>query len=217
MKYIQKGKEPQVFSEWKAKQRPLGVNYNNYNDFRNPEKDSVHSSLLSEQGYICCYCCQRVDKTNSHIEHLDPQSKTDAELSVEYTNMLASCGRDTNKPDYRWPDYCGNKKGDLAIKVSPLQANCEEFFNYSSTGEILPTANNLAQQKDAQTTIEVLGLNHYDLMQGRIQALEALQGIMTQEEAELLAQVCQQMNAQGRYQPFCNAVLYFLKDYFGVS
>ena len=215
MKYIQKGKEPQNFSDWKTTQKSLGVNYN-YKSFRNPEKDSVHSSLLSEQGYICCYCCQRVDKTNSHIEHLDPQSKTDAELSVEYTNMLASCGRDTNKPGYRWPEYCGNKKGDLAIEVSPLQANCEEFFDYSSTGEILPTANNLAHQKDAQTTIKVLGLNHYDLTQGRIQALEALEGI-TQEDAELLAQVCQQMNAQGRYQPFCNAVLYFLKNYFGVS
>jgi uncharacterized protein (TIGR02646 family) len=215
MKYIQKGKEPQNFSDWKTTQKSLGVNYN-YKSFRNPEKGSVHSSLLSEQGYICCYCCQRVDKTNSHIEHLDPQSKTDAELSVEYTNMLAACGRDTNKPEYRWPEYGGNKKGDRAIGVSPLQANCEEFFNYSSTGEILPTANNLAHQKDAQRTIEVLGLNHSDLTKGRIQALQALEGI-TQEEAELLAQVCEQMNAQGRYQPFCNAVLYFLKNYFGVS
>ena len=61
-----------------------------------------------------------------------------------------------------------------------------------------------------------MGLNHFDLTEGRKQAFEALEGI-TQEEAELLAQVCQQMNAQGRYQPFCNAVLYFLKDYFGVS
>ena len=216
MKYIQKGKEPQIFSDWKATQMSLGVNYH-YKRLPNPEKGAVHISLLSEQGYICCYCCKRVEQSNSHIEHLDPQSKTDAELSVEYSNMLASCGRDTNKPEYCWPEYCGNKKGDLAIRVSPLQANCEEFFNYSSTGEILPTANNLAHQKDAQTTINVLGLNHYDLTQGRIQALEALQGIMTQEEAELLAQVCQQMNAQGRYQPFCNTVLYFLKNYFGVS
>ena len=215
MKYIQKGKEPQIFSDWKAIQKPVG-NYH-YKHFLNPERKAVHISLLSEQGYICCYCCNKVDQSNSHIEHLDPQSKTDAELSVEYTNMLASCGRDTNKPEYRWSEYCGNKKGDLAIGVSPLQANCEEFFDYSSTGEILPTANNLAHQKDAQTTINVLGLNHYDLTQGRIQALEALQGIITQEEAELLAQVCQQMNVQGRYQPFCNAVLYFLKNYFGVS
>ena len=217
MKYIQKGKEPQIFSKWKAKQRPLGVNYADYEYLSNPERKAVHISLLSEQGYICCYCCKRVEQSNSHIEHLDPQSKTDAELSVEYTNMLASCGRDTNKPEYRWPEYCGNKKGDLAIGVSPLQANCEEFFNYSSTGEIRPTENNLDHQKDAQTTINVLGLNHYDLTQGRIQALEALQGIMTQEEAELLAQVCQQMNWEGRYQPFCNAVLCFLKNYFGVS
>jgi uncharacterized protein (TIGR02646 family) len=153
----------------------------------------------------------RVEQSNSHIEHLAPQSKTDSELSLDYTNMLGSCGRYPN-----WPEYCGNKKQNLAIAVSPLQANCEEFFSYSSTGEILPTTNNPTHQKDAQTTIEVLGLNHYDLTQGRIQALEALQGI-TQSEAELLARVCQQMNAQGRYQPFCNAVLYFLKNYFGVA
>lgn len=215
MKYIQKGKEPQNFSDWKAKQKSLGVNYH-YKCLLNPEKGSVHISLLREQGYICCYCCNSVDQSNSHIEHLDPQSKTDAQLSVEYTNMLASCGRDTNKPEYCWPEYCGNKKGDIAIGVSPLQTNCEEFFKYSSTGEILPTANNLAHQKDAQTTIEVLGLNHFDLTDGRKQAFEALEGI-TQEEAELLAQVCQEKNAQGRYQPFCNAVLYFLKNYFGVS
>ena len=210
MKYIQKGKEPQKFSDWKATQKSLGVNYD-YKYLSNPEKKAVHISLLSEQGYICCYCCSRVDQIDSHIEHLAPQSKTDSELSLDYKNMLGSCGRYPN-----WPEYCGNKKGDLAIGVSPLQANCEEFFDYSSTGEILPTANNLAHQKDAHTTIEVLGLNHFDLTEGRKQAFEALEGI-TQEEAELLAQVCQQMNAQGRYLPFCNAVLYFLKDYFGVS
>jgi uncharacterized protein (TIGR02646 family) len=210
MKYIQKGKEPQILSNWKVIQKPT-PNYH-YEYFLNPERAAVHISLLSEQGYICCYCCRSVEQSKSHIEHLAPQSKTDAELSVDYTNMLASCGRDQN-----WPEYCGHKKADLAIAVSPLQANCEEFFNYSSTGEILPTANNLAHQKDAQRTIEVLGLNHYELTKGRIKALEALQGIMTQEEAELLAQVCQQMDAQGRYQPFCKAVLYFLKDYFGVA
>ena len=215
MKYIQKGKEPENFSKWKAKQKSIGVNYD-FNSLRKPEKAEVHNSLLSEQGYICCYCCMRVEQSNSHIEHLAPQSKTDAELSVEYTNMLASWGRDTNKPEYRWPEYCGHKKGHLAIGVSPLQANCEEFFNYSSSGEILPIANNLAYQKDAHRTIEVLGLNHSDLTKGRIKALQALEGI-TQEEAELLAQVCQQMNGEGRYQPFCNAVLYFLKNYFGVS
>jgi len=210
MKYIQKGKEPQNFSDWKATQKSLGVNYD-YECLSNPEKKAVHISLLSEQGYICCYCCMRVEQSNSHIEHLAPQSKTDSELSVDYTNMLASCGRD---PD--WPEYCGNKKKNLAIGVSPLQSNCEDFFSYSSNGEILPTTNNLNYQKDANTTIQVLGLNHYDLTQGRIQALEALKGIMTPEEAELLGEVCQQMDAQGRYQPFCNAVLYFLKNYFGV-
>ncbi|MCW6050360.1 TIGR02646 family protein [Lyngbya sp. CCAP 1446/10] len=210
MKYIKKGKEPQDFSDWKATQKSLGVNYG-YKNLQNPEKGAVHSYLLSEQGYICCYCCQRVEQSNSHIEHLAPQSKTDSELSLDYTNMLGSCGRVPN-----WPEYCGNKKQNIAIAVSPLKSNCEDFFSYSSTGEILPTTNNLDEEKDAEITIKVLGLNHYDLTQGRIQALEALKGMTTQEEAELLGEVCQQMDAQGRYQPFCNAVLYFLKNYFGV-
>src|SRR4028119_572152 len=122
MKYIQKGKEPENFSKWKAKQKSIGVNYD-FNSLRKPEKAEVHNSLLSEQDYICCYCCMRVEQSNSHIEHLAPQSKTDSELSVDYTNMLASCGRD---PD--WPEYCGNKKKNLAIGVSPLQSNCEDFL-----------------------------------------------------------------------------------------
>ena len=72
MKYIQKRQEPQIFSEWKATQKPVG-NYH-YKHFLNPERKAVHISLLSEQGYICCYCCKSVDQSNSHIEHLDPQS-----------------------------------------------------------------------------------------------------------------------------------------------
>ena len=211
MKYIQKRKEPQDFSKWKDTQKSINVNYH-YRYLLNPEKRSVHSFLLIEQGYICCYCCKRVEQSKSHIEHLAPQSKTDAELSLDYINMLGSCGRD---PD--WPEYCGNKKQNLAIAVSPLQSNCEDFFTYSSNGEIVPTTKNLAGKKDAETTIEVLALNHYDLTHGRIQALKALEGIMTQEEAELLAQFCKKMNPQGQYQPFCNAILYYLKDYFGVD
>jgi hypothetical protein len=78
MKYIQKGKEPENFSDWKATQQSLGVNYD-YKYLSNPEKKAVHISLLSEQGYICCYCCMRVEQSNSHIEHLAPQSKTDSE------------------------------------------------------------------------------------------------------------------------------------------
>jgi len=65
MKYIQ-GKEPQIFSDWKDKQKSIGVNYD-YDSLYNPEKRAVHNSLLSEQGYICCYCCRSVEQSNSHI------------------------------------------------------------------------------------------------------------------------------------------------------
>lgn len=91
MKHIKKSEEPQEFKDWKQQQKSTGINYN-YESFQNPEKRLVHSALLSEQGYICCYCCQKIEKETSHIEHFSPQSKTDAELSVTYSNLLASCG-----------------------------------------------------------------------------------------------------------------------------
>lgn len=211
MKYIRKENEPQEFTEWKAQQKSIGVN-SDYKSLPNPEKGLVQQSLLNEQGYICCYCCMRIKKNTSHIEHLDPQSKTDADLSVEYNNMLASCGSYEN-----WPKHCGNKKKNSRIEVSPLQANCEDFFIYSSNGEIEP-ANHLNQQEasKARTTIDIVGLNDEDLKQARINALDALQGI-TKEQAEKLAQVCMQRNAQQQYQPFCTAVLYYLKRYFGIQ
>jgi len=205
MKYIRKGNEPQEFTEWKAQQKFVGVNCN-YGSLQNPEKRLVHQSLLHEQGYICCYCCMRVATDTSHIEHLNPQSKTDSDLSVEYTNMLASCGSSKH-----WPKNCGNNKKDNAIMVSPLQSNCEDFFSYSSNGKI-EAANNLNQKHndDVRKTIDILGLNDYDLTQARINALNALQGI-TNDEAQQLAQVCMQKNTQYEYEPFCIAVLYYLK------
>ncbi|MCL1467640.1 retron system putative HNH endonuclease [Argonema galeatum] len=211
MKYIRKGNEPQEFTEWKAQQKFVGVNCN-YGSLQNPEKRLVHQSLLHEQGYICCYCCMRVATDTSHIEHLNPQSKTDSDLSVEYTNMLASCGSSKH-----WPKHCGNNKKDNAIMVSPLQSNCEDLFSYSSNGKI-EAANNLNQKHndDVRKTIDILGLNDYDLTQARINALDALQGI-TNDEAQQLAQVCMQKNTQDEYEPFCTAVLYYLKRYFGVQ
>ena len=208
MKYIQKGNEPPEFTQWKEQQKPLGVKYCNYEYLQNPEKRLTHEALLREQGYICCYCCQRIDKKTSHIEHLEPQSKTEVELSVDYANLLTSCGRDGN-----WPNHCGHKRGNKPIPVSPLLGNCEAFFRYSGGGEILPT-NASDKKAAAETTIDILGLNAYDLKKMRIEAIDVWIG-MTEEEAQLVAQDFQQQDPEGKYQPFCMAVLYYLKEYYG--
>jgi uncharacterized protein (TIGR02646 family) len=211
MKYIQKRSEPQKFTQWKSVQKSIGVNCD-YPSLQNPEKGLVHNSLLHEQGYICCYCCMRIVKDTSHIEHLDPQSETDADLSIDYNNLLASCGSSNH-----WPKHCGNKKKNSSIEVSPLQANCEGYFSYYSNGQIVPASDLQQPEADkSRRTIDILGPNDYDLTQGRINALESLKGL-TNDQAKKFAQICLQRNAQEQYQPFCTAVLYYLKQYFGIQ
>lgn len=212
MKYIQKQEEPQNFKDWKQQQKSIGVNCG-YESFQNPEKRLVHLALLREQGYICCYCCQKIEKETSHIEHFLPQSKTDAELSVTYSNLLASCGSHQH-----WPKHCGNQRENHPVPVSPLQTNCENHFRYTVEGEIIPT-NNLELQDKAKETIDILNLNHSDLKKMRSEAIEAL-GIaesLTEEEAQKLANFYSQLDEQERYQPFCVAILYSLRSYFMIK
>lgn len=72
MKYIKKNPEPAAFAQWKqqsnADWKP------NWDNFQKPEKPIVHDALLSEQGYICCYCGQRINQITSHIEHFQPRT-----------------------------------------------------------------------------------------------------------------------------------------------
>ncbi|WP_071188519.1 retron system putative HNH endonuclease [Trichormus sp. NMC-1] len=65
MKYIEKGEEPEIFTNWKAQENDDWKPYWNTKDtnFQAPEKPVVHDALLIEQGYICCYCGMRIFRT----------------------------------------------------------------------------------------------------------------------------------------------------------
>lgn len=89
MKHIKKNQEPQNFTDWK-KRANEDWQPNWKENFQAPEKTEVHEALLTEQGYICCYCGRRIDYQSSHIEHFQPR-KHYPELALEYTNLLASC------------------------------------------------------------------------------------------------------------------------------
>jgi uncharacterized protein (TIGR02646 family) len=223
MKYVKKGEEPKSFTDWKSQENEDWKP--SWDNFQAPEKLEVHDSLLREQGYICCYCGMRIATANSnikpnvdtsHIEHLKPR-KHYPELALEYENLIASCQaeRDKNPPP---PIRCGHKKGDWYdehLMVSPLDGNCQEFFAYSGSGEILPTDN--PDKQAAKTTIEKLGLNIDKLIAMRREAIEgvllAIDGL-TEAEIQQLAQSYNQLDKQGRYTPFCAAIAYIFKQYF---
>lgn len=169
MKYIKKSQEPESFTVWKnlanEDWQPT------WDDFRKPQKTDVHNSLLQEQGFICCYCGRRITKDISHIEHLKPRYPY-TELALEYTNMLASCQRERERKE---PLHCGSKKDhwyNEDLMVSPINANCEEFFKYTDDGQILATDN--SKKLAAETTIDKLGLNIDKLKDLRTKALEPI-------------------------------------------
>ena len=216
MKYIKKGEEPESFKTWKALARTT-PNWG-YSYLQNPEKRELHEALIREQGYICCYCGMRIIRESSHIEHLKPQSLPDPDLSVDYTNLLASCQREREP---KKPIHCGVAKDDWYdenLMVSPLNPNCKDFFIYTDDGQILATD---ASEKNAAATktIKQLRLDIPKLKAMREEVIKnLLVGLdvftLTEEEKQKLLQGFEQPDANGQYEEFCGAIAYILNQYF---
>lgn len=136
MKYVQKRQPPALFEAWKNKANADWAP--KYVDLQKPEKQDLHLALLSEQGWVCCYCGRSVSMIDSHIEHFRPQGQR-ADLVLTYENLLASCIRETSPG---MPLHCGHAKGDNfdeALHLSPLDPACENYFAYTLQGEVIAT------------------------------------------------------------------------------
>ena len=221
MKYIQKQEVPPEFLEWQAKSNE---NWQaDWDNFQNPEKRIVHQSLLTEQGYICCYCQRRISLNDSHIEHFKPKDKKYyPELALDYSNLLSSCQKERQK---REPRHCGSLKDnwyDEKLTVSPLKENCIEYFHYAIDGQIIPN-----KQKDkleaAQITIDKLGLNIPNLIRERRGVIETIITLIsslnekTLEEKiriiELQIAYKKKLDVEARYQEFCAVQIFILQKY----
>lgn len=215
MKHIKKNQEPQNFTDWK-KRANEDWQPNWKENFQAPEKTEVHEALLTEQGYICCYCGRRIDYQSSHIEHFQPR-KHYPELALEYTNLLASCpgypeDEDPKLGSQATQAHCGQKKGawyDRDLTVSPLIGDCADYFRYTRDGQILPTEI-LSMQPAAKETIEQLGLNCSSSERARKKVIEAIPDGLTREEAQKLIQAYEQLNEQGKHIRFCATLIYRL-------
>lgn len=137
MKYVAKGQAPPTFEQWKLAGDEGWAPV--YSDLRQPEKGDLHAALLREQGWVCCYCGQLVDKKDSHIEHYRPQNSYPA-LDLDYANLFCSCN---TVIEPRSPLHCGQAKGgkfDEILQIAPSDPGCEKRFIYAADGQILPKA-----------------------------------------------------------------------------
>ncbi|MFZ4557823.1 MAG: retron system putative HNH endonuclease [Pseudanabaena sp.] len=212
MKYIPKdsSREPESVKQWKR----LAANDPNYGYkfLRSDERKDLLKALIEEQGNICCYCGMAIDRENSHVEHLYTQT-SHPHLSLEYTNLLASCGiSETYRPAYNselhCQEHCGRKRQHSDLSIKPTDYDCESKFRYTGEGEILP--------KD-DLSVKSLNLNYTELRKLRKAAIEAAKSLLEEdfsnEEIDLFVKSFEKRDHDGKFQPFCFVITYFLKSY----
>ncbi|OPA89514.1 hypothetical protein BFW86_13595 [Pseudomonas fluorescens] len=172
MRFIKKGGEPRALIEWRRENRatPHNLFYGKGSSF---PSDAVRQALLKEQFHLCAYTMRRLPtlaecqaegqgtQFSCHIEHVRAQKHHKAD-SIAYNNLVAcypssqtkvACGYGAVEKD----DY------DVAHEpfVSPLIANVERQFRYSSDGYVEGLTD------EAKATVEVLKLNHPTLVNDR--------------------------------------------------
>lgn len=202
MKYIRKGSEPQSLRAWRDGQ-PVenGRRINcGYDDMPSEVKQAVRASLLTEQGYLCCYTGRSVDETTSHIEHLKPQAACEDGEDIDYANLLVAYPGGTlvvpygaqAKADWYDPD----------LLVSPVHAGCETRFKFSQFGYITPVSE---QDQAAIETIRQLHLDHDELNESRKQVIQRtlIRLNRSKKQLESISRSYCSLNSDKRFNSYC--------------
>ena len=231
MKNIVKEKEPKTLVEYRCANKSnltyksARYIFDNYKD----KNKVLKQALLEDQGYICCYCMQRIEhKPNTKIEHFKPISKY-PEKTLDYNNLFVACNgittsKSTNKEKKRIR-HCDTSKGDCEgeQKTKKDNDNCNLTINpidgekyitkYSHNGEIeyLDLVENDIE--------EILNLNNHILKRNRKATLKAVITEITRKRnsAWIVSQIknkikeYQEKNKENKYKPYCKVIIYFLE------
>lgn len=175
MKRIFKNLPNKPLEQWRKKQKPEHLNFEN---LRDPERELVLEWLIKEQGALCCYTGIRIDADTSHIEHLKPQTicrKEGTQEDIAADNILAAFPKSASCPygaKYRGHWYGeDDQKKPAHLFVHPLMPDCESRFRYNWTGDVEATK---PQDAAARMTIERLGLGNGELEDRRRSAVKAI-------------------------------------------
>jgi uncharacterized protein (TIGR02646 family) len=208
VKSIQKQNEPQEFTDWKNQ---ANENWQpTWDTLRSQVKQRLKEALMAEQGYICCYCEDRLSENDSHIEHFIPQNNPSVD-PLDFSNLLCSCQDRLKKGE---PHHCGKLKDnwfDEKHLISPLDPTCEERFMFTGDGSIEP-AN--SSDKAAMETIERLGLNIRKLQNLRQQVIDPfLDENLSDKDLEQFVTSYLKQSKSGEFNPFWTTIHYLFKTY----
>jgi len=205
MKHIIKSPEPDFFIAWKKRRSTR-----KWKRLKNPTKSRLRTSIVKEQGYICCYCMREIpDNHTITIEHFYPKDprKGYAHKVFDYQNLMAACHGGRKDPPPRVLHCDAIKSNFLPPPISPLDKNCQEFFGYTFTGRIVAQD----QNPEAKATIRLLNLNSPRLVQQRRAAIETwLEELHEESNIEEEIEILEEKYKE-KFIPFCTAIIYVLR------
>ena len=201
MKHIQKQSPP---TELVAYRNTPGASYQDLFDNHHDTWELTRLSLAEEQGYICCYCGQRITGfEGTVIEHIFPKGTAEyAGMQLDYeNNLIASCDggkyRRRQNPNISLSDlHCDTNKDSTPIPINPLDSRCENMFMYDSNGDIY------GDGATAEATITILNLRSPILKNRRKAAIDAFSYQPNINWKEKYAQL-NTKNEHGEYTEFC--------------
>jgi uncharacterized protein (TIGR02646 family) len=220
MKRIIKGSEPLCLLQYRQTQ---DANYDGYHP-----KKPLKEALLTEQGYICCYCMQRISIDNMEIEHNKAKNEDCyPHLQLDYKNLIASCSGNRGKRlknlhcNGRKGYYEGKKNNEgkniiCKIKLNPADSdkNCENYIKYSSTGKIFSDDETINHELN-----EILNLNHEILVKNRKDTLSSVIIALNKEfpnktwSKEAIKKKLEELSskdAEDKYSPYCQIIVWYL-------
>lgn len=198
MIYIKRKEVPEFWHRFQTKNPTM-----RYDDLQNSEEGKAIRQKLREfnieqQHGLCAYCCREIDLHNSLNEHIKPRGLGKySNQSMDYTNIVASCDKEGKEE----ATCSAHKKNDYDEKfVSPLDSDCEKYFEYYPNGEVV------SDSDKGKYTIDLLNLNSYRLRQARAARLRICESY---KDLTLIKQVFIEPNADHKLESFTDIVRYF--------
>ncbi len=232
MKFIVKGKQPPALI---AIHKDKTKTYENdvCDNLKTIPKITVKSdtleSLMKDQGYICCYCMQKIytkgltsaSPLYPTIEHYiaqhTPQSKSN-NLDTDYKNMLVTChGNDKKEPDNK---HCDSSRGGVAFKyLNPLDKSCEKVLGYGADGSIICLDD--TNRNDIEHDIKLLNLNYQKIKDNRKSIMDGIKKLKVYSKNKLQAKWNKEIfkneqlskcvkSSSGEYKEYVQVIVYVL-------
>ena len=150
-----------------------------WDHFPTRHKKTVRKALLDMPDYRCAYCERKIhdvsneqeDIMDGHIEHFRRKdSAFHPELTFDWDNLFYSCSERETCGHHK--DAMIRDKNEYASLIDPCKENPEHFFVFAASGKVhVRSGLTENEQKRAQFTIKVFGLNAPCLIRDRLNLL----------------------------------------------